>query len=146
LAALLINFSVPVEVPTLCGVNLISNVAVPPALRLVGTWIPVTPYPLPDKVSPESVTVAFPVFAIVTVSVCVRPTGTRPKLTALGVNFNSPLARAGVAPVPMSAKSKAKKGTVRWKIDLFGLKEMRSTLLTRAWHSIAFPLSANAIG
>jgi len=61
------------------------------------------------------------------------------------VNFNSPLACAGVVPVAMSAKSSAKKRTVRW-IDLFGLNEMDAALLTRAWHAITFPVLANAIG
>jgi len=112
-AALLISFNVPEDTPALCGVNLTLNVAVPPAPTFKGRRSPCTVYPLPVTVSPESVTAASPVFAMVTLSECVRPTQTRPKSTEFGVNVNWPLARAaGALPAPINARSIARQGSV----------------------------------
>jgi hypothetical protein len=145
-AASLISFNVPEDPPTFCGVKRTSNVAVAPALRLNGILIPLTANPPPVTASPESVTVVFPVFAIITLSTCVRPTGTRPKFTAFGVSTNCPFARApGIAPAAINARRVAKQGRTRRKSGLLGLER----LAERTWGPggfIAFSVFANAIG
>ena len=106
LAALLISFSVPADVPAFCGVNFTVNVMVDPACSQCGSESPCTLYPLPVTVSPDSRTPEFPVFAMVTLTVCARPTATCPKFTAPGANCNSPLARAaGAMPAPITANT-----------------------------------------
>jgi hypothetical protein len=143
--ASLSNVNVPDAVPAITGVNRTASVAVAPAPKLIGTRIPLTLKPLPVNVSPDSVTVVFPMFAMVTLIECVCPTNTFPKFTAFGVAVN-PLARAnGALPAATITASIARQGRVRRKRILRSLGKTKLTNPTwAAWRLMTFPVFGNA--
>jgi len=116
-----------------------------PALSFAGTRIPLTVYPLPVTVSPETVTVVLPELRIVTVADCVRPTRTLPKSTERVLNLNCPSARAiETPPAAHSANAKINPHAIRRGIWLKDLKEAKWKEPTRGpRYLMTFPVFGN---
>lgn len=84
MVALLVTVSVPVALPDVAGVNVVLQEAVCPAAKVTGRLRPLMLKPAPLVVAAVSVTLAVPVFVIVTFCVAVLPRLTFPKLMLVG--------------------------------------------------------------
>ena len=67
LVAVLTIERLPGKLPALSGANTTVKLVLCPALKLIGSATPVTPYAVPDTVTCETLTLEFPVFEIVNV-------------------------------------------------------------------------------
>jgi hypothetical protein len=117
----------PLSAPPDVGANETVNAALCPLFNVSGVAIPVTLRPAPVMPTAETVTLAPPVFVIVSDSVPLLPTFTLPKLRLVGLALNAP----GATPVPDTAIV----------MDGFGASDAMVTV------PLAFPLDfgANAI-
>jgi hypothetical protein len=93
LLALELIVSVPLAAPVAEAVKIALNVALWPAVSVVGRLGPVKLNPLPLAVALDTVTLSPPVFVTVTGAVLLLPTVTFPKLTLLGFAVSDPAAR-----------------------------------------------------
>lgn len=96
LGALLTSVIVPVMLPAELGPKTALNVAALPAAMVRGAVIPVVLKPAPVTVTEETVTVALPPFAMLTVCELLVPVVTLPNAALVGV-----AASCGCVPVPL---------------------------------------------
>jgi hypothetical protein len=97
--ALLEKVTLPVELVTVVGANVIVRVVLCPAVRLAGVVMPLPEKPVPVTLTCERLRVALPEFVIVSDCVPVVPSGTFPKATV--VELTEIAGAAGAVPVPV---------------------------------------------
>jgi len=96
--ALLATKTLPVGFPAAVGAKATFSVADWPGVNVVLPLTPFALYPLPVVVTPEIVTLEFPLLVKVTFSEPLLPTFTFPKLKLVGL---APKSRVAVIPVPL---------------------------------------------
>jgi hypothetical protein len=98
-AALLANATLPLTLPLACGAKVTVNGVLCPGESVRGKVKPLTLKPAPLAVAPDTVTAVPPEFVRLPVCFWLVPTGTLPKLSAVGFAASAP----ALTPVPVIA-------------------------------------------